>query len=68
MVPLQRPRTQHKNAKAEVGMVMSARVRPNQHGVQVVLLVPLSQIGARRVDLGVVLAPDKILFGRFQTI
>ena len=58
VIPIQRPWTQHKNAKAKIWMVMPTRVRPNQKSMQVAPLLPLSQIGAGWVELSVVLAPD----------
>ena len=58
VVPIQRPWTQHENAKAKIWMVMRTRVWPNQKSMQVAPLVTLSQIGAGWVEMSVVLAPD----------
>ena len=67
MIPIQCSWTQHKNTKAEIGMMEPTCVGADQQSMQVALCVSLSQIGTGWIKLGVIFTPDQIIFGRFQT-
>ena len=62
VVPVQRPWTQHENAKSKIWMLITACSWPDEQSMQVALCVSLSQIRTGGIELGVVFAPYQIVF------